>query len=213
MTKRSQWSPFGIANALTIIRILVIPLFVWVYHHGYGNAKTASTSAAWYYLGALAIFGLASFTDFLDGRIARQRGVTELGKFLDPIADKLLVLATLLAFKYWGDLIPVWMILIFAVREIGVTLLRSALVARGERVISASQWGKFKTISQMSILVASMLLLGLNSMAGYPIEQVHTGRGPIFWMMLVPMALTVISGAEFLYNNRDRFRALASRGQ
>ena len=201
----------GLANCLTILRICVIPVFMMVYFYGHRRAAAAQTAAAWFYLGALVIFALASLTDFLDGRIARQRGVTELGKFLDPVADKLLVLATLLAFKYWDGLIPIWMVLVFAGREIGITLIRSALVARGQRVISASQLGKFKTASQMTILVLSLLLLGINSAAGYPIEDVHTGRGPIFWMMLLPLALTIVSGAEFLYNNRTRL-AVVVRG-
>ena len=210
--KQRSWSPKGLANTLTILRICVIPLFLMAFAYAHQEAKTARTSAAWFYFGALVVFGLASLTDYLDGRIARQRGVTDFGKFLDPIADKLLVLATLFAFKHWGGLIPVWMILIMAGREVGVTVLRSALVARGGRVISASQWGKLKTASQMSILVASMLLLIVNSAAGCPVRQVTTGHGPIFWMMFLPLALTVVSGLEFLYNNRTQVRALAARG-
>ena len=210
--KKSSWSPRGLANTLTILRICVIPLFLIAFEHGHSEAKTARTSAAWFYFGALVVFGLASLTDYLDGRIARQRGVTDFGKFLDPIADKLLVLATLFAFKYWGGLIPIWMILIMAGREVGVTVLRSALLARGGRVISASQWGKLKTASQMTILVVSMLVLIVNSATGYPVSQVHTGHGPIFWMMLLPLGLTVVSGLEFVYNNRMQFRALAVRG-
>ena len=161
---------------------------------------------------ALVLFWLACVTDALDGRIAGERGVADFGKFLDPIADKLLVLATLFAFKYWGGLIPIWMILIMAGREVGVTVLRSALLARGRRVISASQWGKLKTASQMTILVVSMLVLIVNSATGYPVSQVHTGHGPIFWMMLLPLGLTVVSGLEFVYTNRTQFRALAVRG-
>ncbi len=209
--KKRSWSPKGLANTLTILRICVIPLFLIAFEHAHSEAKTARTSAAWFYFGALVVFGLASLTDYLDGRIARARGVTDFGRFLDPIADKLLVLATLFAFKYWGGLIPVWMILIMAGREIGVTVLRSALLARGGRVISASQWGKLKTASQMTILVVSMLVLIVNSATGYPVSQVHTGRGPIFWMMFLPLGLTVVSGLEFVYNNRTQFRALAVR--
>ena len=104
------------------------------------------------------------------------------------------------------------MILVIAGREIFITVLRSALVARGGKVISASQWGKMKTASQMTIVVVSLLLLSVNSATGYPIEQVHTNRGPIFWMMWIPMILTIVSGCEFVYSNRITVRALAARG-
>jgi CDP-diacylglycerol---glycerol-3-phosphate 3-phosphatidyltransferase len=209
--RERSWSPKGLANMLTILRICVIPLFLFAFAYGHRHATTERTSAAWFYFGALVVFGLASITDYLDGRIARARGITDFGKFLDPIADKLLVLATLYAFKHWGGLVPLWMILIMAGREVGVTVLRSALLARGGRVISASQWGKMKTASQMTILIVSMLVLIANSAAGYPVSQVQTNHGPIFWMMMVPLALTVVSGLEFLYNNRTQFRALAVR--
>ncbi|GIX06300.1 MAG: CDP-diacylglycerol--glycerol-3-phosphate 3-phosphatidyltransferase [Candidatus Poribacteria bacterium] len=202
----------GLANLLTLLRIGVIPLFMLAYFYAHRRAELGETGAARYYFLALALFGLASLTDYLDGKVARARGVTELGKFLDPVADKLLVLATLLAFKYWDGLIPIWMIAVFAGREVVVTLVRSLLVARGERVISASMWGKVKTNTQMFALVASFLLLILNSAAGYPIESVHSGRGPIFWMMLIPLALTVASGVEFFYSNRARLGRLTIRG-
>ena len=206
------WSPRGLANSLTILRILVIPVFMLSFFYANRYAQASRAAAGWYYGGALVIFGLASLTDFLDGRIARSRGVTEFGKFVDPIADKLLVLMTLAAFKFWGGLIPIWMILVIAGREIAVTVLRSALVARGGKVISASQWGKLKTLSQMTIVVVSLVLLSVNSASGYPIEQVQTDRGPIFWMMWIPMILTIVSGCEFVYNNRLHVRALAARG-
>ena len=206
----SSWSPKGLANALTIFRICIIPFLLTLFMRGYERAKTAETSAAWFYFGALTLFGIAAVTDHLDGRIARKRGVTDFGKFADPIADKFLILATLFAFKYWGGLIPLWMFLIMALREVGVTLLRSALVARGGRVISASQWGKYKTVSQIAILLVSIALLAANSAAGYPVDGVRTAHGPIFWMMLCPMVLTVVSGLEFLYNNRAQLLALTN---
>ena len=142
---KTTWSPRGLANALTILRICIIPFLLMLFMRGYQKAEMAQSSAAWFYLGALALFGIAALTDHLDGRIARKRGITDFGKFADPIADKLLILGTLFAFKYWGGLIPLWMFLVMALREVGVTALRSALVARGGRVISASQWGKYKT--------------------------------------------------------------------
>ncbi|MBM3214638.1 CDP-diacylglycerol--glycerol-3-phosphate 3-phosphatidyltransferase [Candidatus Poribacteria bacterium] len=208
--KRAEWSPFGLANALTVLRILITPLFMLAFFHGYRHAEAAQGRAAFYYLGALFLFGLASLSDYLDGKIARQRGVTEFGKFFDPIADKLLVLTALLSLRYYGELIPIWMVLVIAGREIAVTLLRSALVARAGRVVSANLWGKMKTVSQMTILVVSLLLLSVNSAVGYPYEGLRTSRGPIFWMMLVPVTLTVLSGIEFVYSNRSNFRALAT---
>lgn len=211
MKQRRDWSPWGLANMLTVARILITPLFLVAFYFGHQSAETASKGAAWYYFGALVVFGIACLTDFLDGRIARKQGVTEFGKFFDPIADKLLVLTALISLKYCGGFIPIWMIGIIAGRELLVTLLRSALVARVGKVVSASQWGKYKTAAQMLTLVASILLLLINSAAGYRYSGVMGNRGPIFWMMWVPMLLTVVSGMEFLYNNRVYFRVLVTR--
>lgn len=207
--KKPSWAPKGLANALTILRICIIPFLLMLFMRGYDRAKTAESSAVWFYLGALALFGIAALTDHLDGRIARKRGVTDFGKFADPIADKLLILGTLFAFKYWGGLIPLWMLLVMALREVGVTALRSALVARGGRVISASQWGKYKTGSQIAVVILGIALLAVNS-AGLSVGDVQDTHGPIFWMMLFPMTLTVVSGIEFLYNNRSQLRNLTS---
>jgi CDP-diacylglycerol--glycerol-3-phosphate 3-phosphatidyltransferase len=211
MKGKSGWSPLGLANSLTVLRILLTPVFLIAFLHGYRSATAEHSRAAWYYLGALLIFALASLSDFLDGRIARQRGVTQFGKFFDPVADKVVVLTALFAMRIWGGLIPIWMVLVIAGRDFVVTLLRSAIVARVGEVVSASRWGKFKTASQMTILVSSLALLVVNSAVGYPYAEVQTGRGPIFWMMWVPVTLTVVSGLEFLYNNRLHFRALAGR--
>ena len=210
MKTRNTWSPLGLANALTVLRILVTPAFMIAFQHGYRHAEAARGRAAVYYLGALILFGIASLTDYLDGKIARRRGVTDFGKFFDPIADKLLVLTALFSFTAYGGLIPIWMVFVIAGREIVVTLLRSALVARVGKVVSASQWGKIKTASQMTILIISLVLLSVNSAFGYSMDGVRTERGPIFWMMLVPVTLTVVSGVEFLYNNRSDVRALAT---
>jgi len=104
------------------------------------------------------------------------------------------------------------MVFVIAGREVGVTLLRSALVARVGKVVAASQWGKMKTASQMTILVISLALLSVNSAFGYAMDGVRTERGPIFWMMLLPVTLTVVSGLEFLYNNRSYVGPLLRKG-
>lgn len=209
---KATWSPLGLANALTVLRILVTPVFLMAFQHGYHHAEAARGRAAIYYLGALVLFSIASLTDYLDGKIARRRGVTDFGKFLDPIADKLLVLTALFSFKAYGGLIPIWMVFVIGGREVVVTVARSALVARVGKVVSASSWGKMKTASQMTILTVSLVLLSLNSAFGYAMHGIHTERGPIFWMMLLPVTLTVVSGVEFFYNNRTSFRVLVRGG-
>ena len=99
----------------------------------------------------LTIFLLAALTDNLDGRIARRQGVTSFGKFMDPLADKLLIGAALIClalFKHIdGGLIPMWMVAIIIGREVLVTVLRVVFAAKYGQVVSASQWGKYKMTS------------------------------------------------------------------
>ena len=159
---------------------------------------------------ALAIFALAALTDNIDGKIARRQGVTSFGKFMDPLADKLLIGAALICLTLFkdvdGGLIPVWMVVIIMGREVLVTLLRVVFAAKYGQVVSASQWGKYKMTSQLIAMIVGLALLAFQN--GWSTAFVEQGHGPIYFMMYVPLVLTVGSGVEFLVNNRKALSAL-----
>jgi CDP-diacylglycerol--glycerol-3-phosphate 3-phosphatidyltransferase len=135
----SPVSAWNIANALTVFRLALVPVFLIVLLHG-GGHLTSWRIWAW------VVFAVASITDRFDGEIARKRGlVTEFGKLADPIADKALVGAALISLSSLGDL-PWWVTVVVLVREVGVTLLRFWVIRHG--VISASRGGKVKTLLQ-----------------------------------------------------------------
>ena len=159
---------------------------------------------------ALAIFAIAALTDHFDGRIARIQGVTGFGKFMDPLADKLLIGAALLCLTFFegigGGLIPMWMVVVIMGREVLVTFLRIIFIAKYGQVVSASQWGKYKMTSQLIVISIGLVLLAVQN------DQTATfvlkTRGPIYFMMYLPLLLTVGSGVEFLLNNRKALSAL-----
>ena len=132
-------SAWNLANALTVLRLVLVPVFLAVLLHGSGHLTS------WRF-GAWAVFALASITDRFDGELARRRGmITEFGKLADPIADKALVGAALIGLSSLGEL-PWWVTIVILVREIGVTLLRFWVIRHG--VIPASRGGKLKTLLQ-----------------------------------------------------------------
>jgi CDP-diacylglycerol---glycerol-3-phosphate 3-phosphatidyltransferase len=135
----SKASAWNVANALTLFRLLLVPVFVVVLFHGDGHL-TGWRIAAW------AVFAVASITDRLDGEIARRRNlVTEFGKLADPIADKALVGAALVGLSVLGEL-PWWVTVLILVREVGVTMLRFWVIRHG--VLAASRGCKVKTLLQ-----------------------------------------------------------------
>ena len=186
-----------LANLLTLLRLFLIPPFIYCFQ-------------ADMMVPALIIFLLAALTDNLDGRIARKQGVTGFGTFMDPLADKLLigtVLICLVLFKHVdGGLIPVWMVAIIVGREILVTVLRVVFIAKYGQVVSASQWGKYKMTSQLVVVGIGLALLALQNELNPAV--ILRNHGPIFFMMLLPLILTVASGVEFLVNNRKFLAAL-----
>ena len=132
-------SAWNIANALTVFRLLLVPVFLIALFWGSGH-ETGWRVIAW------AVFAVASFTDRIDGEIARKRNlVTEFGKLADPIADKALVGAALIGLSLLHDL-PWWVTIVILVREVGVTLLRFWVIRHG--VLAASRGGKLKTLLQ-----------------------------------------------------------------
>ena len=188
---------FRLANLLTILRLFLIPPFIFCFQ-------------ADMMVPALAIFALAALTDNIDGKIARRQGVTSFGKFMDPLADKLLIGAALICLAFFkevdGGLIPIWMVVIIMGREVLVTLLRVVLAAKYGQVVSASQWGKYKMTSQLIVMIVGLVLLAFQN--GWSAAFVEQGHGPIYFMMYVPLVLTIGSGVEFLVNNRKALSAL-----
>ena len=165
------------ANKLTMLRVALIPVFLLVLYWDFPGSS---------YVG-LAIFVIASLTDLLDGHIARSHNlVTDFGKFMDPLADKVLVLAAMLWFVESGAM-PAWAVAIVIFREFAVSGMR-LIAAEGGRVIAAGWSGKVKTASTMVCLILMFL----------PIP------GWMNWLCTaVIVVTTVYSGAEYFVKNRD----------
>lgn len=183
----------NLPNKITMARVLLIPVFmiVLLVPLGLGETALAGTSLPVSHLIAAVIFIAASCTDWLDGHFARKYGlVTNLGKFLDPLADKLLVTAAFVSLVELG-LAPAWMVIVILAREFAVTGLR--LVAAGEGdVIAASGVAKWKTTIQI-IAIAALLLHNVPFAAiGFPFAYL------CLWMAVI---LTVISGWDYFAKN------------
>ena len=182
-----------LANYLTISRIVMVPLLMLSFRYQRLHA-------------ALIIFVASSLTDFFDGRIARRQGTTSFGKFMDPLADKLLVGAALICLTRFGEgLVPGWMVVTIIGREFVVTGLRIAFIATHGTVVASAKWGKYKTSSQMVVITISLALLVIYEFGGLSVlsaDLIVHQFGPIYFMMYIPLILTVVSGLEFLYNNR-----------
>lgn len=165
-------------NKLTLMRTLMVPIFVLCMYLDFNNSRIVAT----------IIFATASFTDFLDGYLARRDNlVTNFGKFADPLADKILVCSAMIMLVSSGEM-PAWGVIIIIAREFTITGFR--IIAASENItIAASPLGKFKTVTQ---LISNILLLtGLSNLR--PI-----GMG-IFYLAVV---FTVISGADYLIKNK-----------
>ena len=186
-----------LANLLTLLRLFLIPPFIYYFQAGMMAP-------------ALIIFLVAALTDNLDGRIARKQGVTSFGAFMDPLADKLLIGAALIClalFKHVdGGLIPIWMVVIILGREVLVTVLRVVFIAKYGQVVSASQWGKYKMTAQLVVVGLSLVLLVFQDALNPTL--ILRNHGLIFFLMLIPLILTIASGVEFLVNNRKFLSAL-----
>lgn len=169
------------ASKITMVRVAMIPVFMILMY-------------CQLYAAALIVFIIASCTDFVDGYIARHYNqVSDFGKFLDPLADKLLVIAAMVLFTEWG-IFPSWALMIVLTREFGVTGLRLVAVGNG-RVIAAGWSGKIKTASTMvglCLMMAALIFPVLS--AGGVLELVVT------WVIVVT---TVVSGVEYFVRNWD----------
>lgn len=196
----------NLPNKLTILRIILVPFFVLFMllpgdifpHHN---------------LVALAIFGIASYTDHLDGKIARRDHlITNFGKLMDPLADKIMVMSALVCFVANGMTNTVFVLLIM-VREFAVTSIRLIAVEQG-RVIPANNWGKAKTVSQIVAICIVLLTQYILDLGTYGILALPTETlSPIFtWVNFVVMAiatlLAVVSGIIYAKDAKDLFTEL-----
>ena len=192
----------NLANKLTIFRIILVPLMVII---PYLNLQGDFFSLPYTYFWMELIFIVASITDKLDGYIARSRNqVTTFGKFLDPIADKILVLAAMILLVELGK-IPAWIPIIVLAREFIVSGYRLIAVEKGGKVIAASIWGKLKTATQMLAII--LVIFDSNPFAECfkgtltGVEFVLNVIATI--LLLISVVATIFSGIDYLKNGKE----------
>jgi CDP-diacylglycerol--glycerol-3-phosphate 3-phosphatidyltransferase len=170
----------NLPNKLSLARVLCIPAIMTLLHF---PSPACRISAA-------VLFILGCVTDFLDGRIARKHNlVTDFGKFIDPVADKLLVLTTLIMLIQL-QLMPAWIVIIILCRELAVDGLRMVAVTKGQ-VIAAGPLGKWKTACQM-VLISAMLILNLGVFDAWPLTM----------LAVIVVALTLVSAVDYFVRNK-----------
>ena len=173
----------NLPNKLTLARVIAVPFFIIAFLFGG-------------YPVALILFIAASITDYFDGKIARSQNlVTNFGKIMDPLADKVLVYSALCLFIEAG-LIEAWMLIIILAREFAVAGMRTVAASEG-RVLAAGMSGKIKTVLQMIAVI--LMLLGLCISNSNMILTIG------YFVFLASLVMTIYSGAEYIYQNRDIF--------
>lgn len=170
----------NLPNKLTLLRILLVPVFIILEMNGHSYS-------------ALGVFIAASVTDFLDGWIARKYNlVSNFGKLMDPLADKILTMAAFVCLVELGQ-VAAWMVIVILAREFIVTGLRT--VAAKDGVVIAAAWsGKIKTTLQMAAIILLLLKNWQFTYLNFPMDQI------LLWAAL---AMTVVSGAEYMIKNRQ----------
>ena len=173
----------NLPNKLTTLRMILVPVFIVLYLLGQN-------------IPALIVFIIASFTDYLDGHLARKNNlVTDYGKIMDPLADKLLVTSALVCMVQTG-LVPAWMVIIILAREFAITGLRSVVASKG--IVIAAAWsGKVKTVTQMIAIIFLLLNNWPFSLIGFPFATI---------MLWIAVIMTIYSGAEYIYKSRELFQ-------
>ncbi len=184
----------NLPNKLTVIRMILTPFFL----------IALLLKFHFHYAVALIIFIVASITDYLDGNIARKQGVvTSFGKFLDPIADKMLTTAAFLGFMVldigWGT---VWITFIVLLREFIVASVRMVAVSSGGKVIAANIWGKLKTVTQMVAIIFAITAEQFKVLFDFPGVNgiIHIFVSVFLWVSAI---LCVISGVIYLIDNKE----------
>jgi CDP-diacylglycerol--glycerol-3-phosphate 3-phosphatidyltransferase len=180
--------PLNLPNALTVVRIMLVPVLVAAL---LGNTPEGDVLAA-------VVFALASLTDFVDGYLARSRdSVTTFGKLMDPLADKLLIVAALVSLVSLHRL-AAWVAMVIIARELAVTVLRLAATQAGV-VMAASMWGKLKTVLQIAAILA--------------VIAVHGQPAWVLALLYAAVAATVLSGLDFFFGLRRQLQQMqASSG-
>ncbi len=181
----------NLPNKITVFRIVMIPVFI----------ICMSVNFTGHEIAALIVYIVAAASDFVDGHIARSQNlITDFGKFMDPLADKLLTSAAFICLVEL-KMIPAWVVITIIAREFAITGLRT-LAANNGTVIAASMWGKAKTMSQM---IATVLLLVslIPQMQAYPIIGLLGNIG-----IYIALILTIISGVDYFRLNKDVFQSM-----
>ncbi len=213
----------NLANKLTIFRMILVPIFVIIGYLG----NLGIISGQWLGISLTfiimdIIFIIASITDKLDGYIARSRNqVTTFGKFLDPLADKILVLSALVMLVEYGK-IPAWIPVIVLAREFLVSGYRLIAVEKSGKVIAASIWGKLKTVTQMIAIILIFIdkfnffdfIRGVSdkTQAVTSSMLIYMSQGEIVFniitsvLMLISVIATIFSGYDYLKNGKDLFK-------
>lgn len=185
----------NLPNKLTVARIIATPFFMLVLMLDFKYSYSA----------ALLIFAAASLTDMFDGKIARKRNlVTDFGKFLDPLADKMLTTAAFLGFIYRGIGWKItWIVFIVLFREFLIASLRLVVVSSNQKkVIAANMWGKAKTVAQMAGIIIALLVEQYKQLIpeSPAVPALDAAVSVILWAGAV---LCIISGGIYLYQNRE----------
>lgn len=206
----------NIPNAISFLRIILIPVFLYLIF------LTEVEKRVW----ALIVFIIASLTDILDGWSARKFGQeTSFGKFLDPLADKILVISALIAFLILDPLIPAWMIFIIILRDVLLTIMRY-LAIKKNFVIRTTRFGKVKTAFQMISIIVIIMVLIVRRSADYIVVQstsddfmrlskvyeIYNSQLTNKWLIITPYCLmaivtilTALSGIRYIITNRQLF--------
>ena len=192
----------NLANKLTIFRIVLVPLMIIVTFFNWQGEFLGIPTVAWI---LNLIFIIASITDKLDGYIARSRNqVTTFGKFLDPIADKVLVITAMIILVEMGKL-PAWIPTIIVFREFIVSGYRLIAVENGGKVIAASIWGKLKTVTQMiAIIIAFMDNNAFGTVFSGTLTEFPLVINILTTLMMsVCVVATIFSGCDYIKNGKD----------
>lgn len=192
----------NLPNKLTVLRIFLVPIMVII---PYLNIQGKIFEIPISFLLMDLIFVIASITDTLDGKIARKKGlITTFGKFLDPIADKILVLAAFIILVELGK-IPGWIPIIVLFREFVVSGYRLIVVGNDGKVIAASKWGKLKTVTQMIAIISAFLDIGtFFEFTKGTLTGVHLIINIITSLMLITSVVaTVFSGIDYVKDGKE----------
>lgn len=179
----------NIANKLTVLRVVLVFVFMGVMW----NPWLSLEGALWI---GLMIFAVASYTDYLDGHLARKHNlVTNLGKFMDPLADKMLVTAAMIAIVDLGPLpmgtLPAWIVVLILLREFAISGIR-LIAATNNTVIAANSLGKLKTVTQMAMIILYLIPLEIGFLQIVTVVVTY-----------LALILTIVSGIQYVWQNKD----------